>query len=44
MSTQSVELDGMGALRRTHRCGDIMQASVGDEVVLAGGRTALRPS
>ena len=43
MSTQSVELDGMGALRRTHRCGDLASgadaarsASVGDEVVLAG--------
>ena len=36
MSTQSVELDGMGSLRRSHRCGEIMQASVGDEVVLAG--------
>jgi len=36
MSTQSVELDGMGDLRRTHKCGDIMSASVGDEVVLAG--------
>jgi aspartyl-tRNA synthetase len=36
MSTQSVELDGMGTLRRSHRCGEIMSASVGDEVVLAG--------
>jgi aspartyl-tRNA synthetase len=36
MSTESVELDGMGSLRRSHRCGDIMSASVGDEVVLAG--------
>ena len=36
MSTQSVELDGMGSLRRSFKCGDIMQASVGDEVVLAG--------
>ena len=32
MSTQSVELDGMGDLRRTHKCGEIMTASVGDEV------------
>lgn len=36
MSTQSVELDGMGSLRRSHRCGEIMSAAVGDEVVLAG--------
>jgi aspartyl-tRNA synthetase len=36
MSTQSVELDGMGSLRRSHSCGDIMSASVGDEVVLCG--------
>jgi aspartyl-tRNA synthetase len=36
MSTQSAELDGMGSLRRSHRCGEIMSASVGDEVVLAG--------
>ncbi|MCA9505817.1 MAG: aspartate--tRNA ligase [Myxococcales bacterium] len=26
----------MGSLRRTHRCGEIMGAAVGDEVVLAG--------
>mgnify|MGYP001813389966 CR=1 FL=1 len=36
MSTQSAQLDGMGSLRRSHRCGEIMQAAVGDEVVLAG--------
>jgi aspartyl-tRNA synthetase len=36
MSTQSVELDGMGSLRRSHRCGEIMSAKVGDEVVLCG--------
>ena len=40
MSTQSVELDGMGSLRRTHKCGelasDVITASVGDEVVLCG--------
>ena len=36
MSTQSLELDGMGSLRRSHRCGEIMSASVGEEVVLAG--------
>ena len=36
MSTQSVELDGMGSLRRTHKCGEIMTASVGDEVTLCG--------
>lgn len=40
MSTQSVELDGMGSLRRTHKCGelagDVIEASIGDEVVLAG--------
>jgi aspartyl-tRNA synthetase len=36
MSTQSVELDGMGSLRRSHRAGEIMSARPGDEVVLAG--------
>lgn len=36
MITQSVELDGMGSLRRSHRCGEILSAAVGDEVVLAG--------
>ncbi|MEM9177461.1 MAG: aspartate--tRNA ligase [Myxococcota bacterium] len=36
MSTQSAQLDGMGSLRRTHKCGEIMQAGVGDEVVLCG--------
>jgi aspartyl-tRNA synthetase len=36
MSTTGVELDGMGALRRSHRCGDVMACAVGDEVVLAG--------
>ncbi|MGB0621028.1 MAG: aspartate--tRNA ligase [Myxococcota bacterium] len=36
MSTQSVELDGMGSLRRTHKCGEIMTAGVGDEVTLCG--------
>ncbi len=36
MSAESVELDGMGSLRRSHRCGDIMSAAIGDEVVLAG--------
>jgi len=36
MSTQSVDLDGMGSLRRSHRCGEIMSAATGDEVVLAG--------
>ncbi|MBJ21660.1 MAG: aspartate--tRNA ligase [bacterium] len=36
MGTESVELDGMGSLRRSHRCGEIMSAAVGDEVVLAG--------
>jgi aspartyl-tRNA synthetase len=36
MTTQSAELDGMGSLRRSHRCGEIMSASVGNEVVLAG--------
>ena len=36
MSTQSVELDGMGALRRSHCCGEVMNAQVGDEVILAG--------
>ena len=32
----STLLDGMGSLRRSHRCGEIMNAAVGDEVVLAG--------
>jgi len=36
MSTQSVELDGMGTLRRSHRCGEVMTAQVGDEIILAG--------
>ncbi len=36
MSTQNVELDQMGSLRRSHRCGEIVQARVADEVVLAG--------
>jgi aspartyl-tRNA synthetase len=36
MSTQGVELDGMGSLRRSHRCGEVQQAEVGDEVILAG--------
>jgi len=36
MSTQSVELDGMGDLRRSHRNGEVMSAGVGDEVILAG--------
>ena len=36
MSTQSVHLDGMGDLRRSHRNGEVMGASIGDEVVLAG--------
>ncbi len=36
MTTQSVELDGMGSLRRSHRCGELLEAAVGDEVVLAG--------
>jgi aspartyl-tRNA synthetase len=36
MSTQSVELDGMGAMRRSHRNGDVMSAEVGDQIVLAG--------
>ena len=36
MSTQSVLLDGMGSLRRSHKCGEIMSAAIGDEVILAG--------
>ena len=36
MSTTGVELDGMGSLRRSHRCGEVMSARIGDEVVLAG--------
>ena len=36
MSTQSVELDGMGTMRRSHRCGEVMSTQVGDEIVLAG--------
>ena len=36
MSTQSAPLDGMGTMRRSHCCGDVMSAAVGDEVTLAG--------
>ncbi len=36
MSTSSALLDGMGSMRRSHRCGEVMNARVGDEVVLAG--------
>jgi aspartyl-tRNA synthetase len=36
MSTTGVELDGMGSLRRSHRCGEVMSSRVGEEVVLAG--------
>jgi len=36
MSTQSIELDGMGSMRRSHRCGEVMSCGVGDEIVLAG--------
>ncbi len=33
---QDVSLDGMGSLRRTHRCGEVHAALVGEEVVVAG--------
>ena len=36
MSSESAPLDGMGTLRRSHGCGDVMSAAVGDEVILAG--------
>ncbi|MBY0402237.1 aspartate--tRNA ligase [Myxococcota bacterium] len=36
MTTTGIELDGMGSLRRSHRCGEVMSSRVGDEVVLAG--------
>lgn len=36
MSTQSAPLDGMGSMRRSHSCGDVMSAAIGDEVILAG--------
>jgi aspartyl-tRNA synthetase len=29
-------LDGLGGLRRTHRCGEVGAALVGEEVALAG--------
>ncbi|MBK7948624.1 MAG: aspartate--tRNA ligase [Deltaproteobacteria bacterium] len=36
MTTTGIELDGMGSLRRSHRCGEVMSSAVGSEVVLAG--------
>ncbi|MBC8188225.1 MAG: aspartate--tRNA ligase [Proteobacteria bacterium] len=36
MSTQSAPLAGMGSMRRSHSCGDVMSAAIGDEVILAG--------
>ena len=36
MTTQGADLDAMGSLRRTHGCGSLTQAQVGDEVVVAG--------
>jgi len=31
MSTTGVDLDGMGSLRRSHRCGEVMSSHVGEE-------------
>ena len=36
MTRTGVDLDVMGSLRRTHKCGDVGTASVGSEVVVAG--------
>ncbi len=36
MKAESIQLDGMGSLRRSHACGEIVESMVGDEVVLAG--------
>ncbi|MFP6656012.1 MAG: aspartate--tRNA ligase [Myxococcota bacterium] len=36
MSTQNPPLDAMGSMRRSHECGEVMAAAVGDEVILAG--------
>jgi len=36
MRAESVGLDGMGSLRRTHACGAITRSLVGQEVVVAG--------
>ena len=36
MKGEKIQLDGMGELRRTHMCGEIDNALVGREVVLAG--------
>ncbi|MBW2444981.1 MAG: aspartate--tRNA ligase [Deltaproteobacteria bacterium] len=36
MANSSVDLDGLGALRRTHACGDVRADAVGEEVVLCG--------
>ena len=36
MSTTGALLDGMGSLRRSHHCGEVMSSRVGDEIVLAG--------
>ncbi len=36
MGAEGVALDGMGALRRTHGCGEVRSERVGEEVVVAG--------
>ena len=36
MTTQDAVLDAVGSLRRTHGCGLIKRAEVGEEVVVAG--------
>ncbi len=35
-TSESIRLDSMGSLRRSHMCGDVTDAMVGQEVVLAG--------
>jgi aspartyl-tRNA synthetase len=36
VTKEGLALDGMGSLRRTHACGDVTPAQVGEEVVLTG--------
>ncbi len=36
MKAETIRLDGMGSLRRSHMCGEIANDSVGQQVVLAG--------
>ena len=36
MTRSNSELEGMGTLRRSHGCGDVTSAQVGDEVIVAG--------